>query len=147
MKLNIPESELEQMSYDDVAYAVLKNNKSKMKIQDLFKSVIEIMSLPESDFENHIGDFFELLSTDKRFLMLEQGFWDLKENHKTSVIIEEDDEIEDDVKDEIEDEEDEEEEEEINYDNEDLVDDDETEDDLKDLVIIDDDETEETDNL
>ena len=145
MKLNIPESELEQMSYDDVAYQVLKHKKSKMKIQDLFKSVIEIMHLPESDFESHIGDFFELLSTDKRFLMLEKGYWDLKENHKANVVIEEDEEVEEEIKDDIE--EVEEENEEINYDSEDIVDDDETEDDLKDLVILDDDDTEETDNL
>ena len=146
MKLNISDAELEQMSYDDVAYAVLKHKKSKMKIQDLFKSVIDVMHLPESDFENHIGDFFELLSTDKRFLMLEKGFWDLKENHKSNVVIEEDDEIDEEIKDELEEDE-EEESEDINYDSEDIVDDDETDDDLKDLVILDDDDTEETDNM
>lgn len=143
MKLEISKEELEQMSYDDVAYIVLKTKKDKMKIQDLFKNVIEVMELPESSFENHIVDFFELLSTDKRFLMLEQGFWDLKENHKSKVVIDEDDDIEEEIADDVE--EQEEIEEEINYDD-DLVDDDDAEDDLKDLVVIDDD-TEETDNM
>lgn len=142
MKLNLTKEEIEQMSYDDVAYTVLKTKKKKMKIQDLFKYVIEIMDLPESDFENHIGDFFGLISTDKRFLMLDKGFWDLKENHKTEIVIDDDEEIEENIKEE-EIEEDEEEEEPINYDSE--LDDDTPEDDLKDLVIIDD-ETEETDN-
>jgi len=142
MKLNISKEELEQMSYDDVAYEILKSKKKKMNIQDLFKGVIEIMELPASDFDSHIVDFFELLSTDKRFLMLEKGFWDLKENHKANIVIDEDEEI---VEEEVEEEILEEVEEEINYDD-DVLDDDDTEDELKDLVVIDESD-EETDNL
>ena len=111
-----------------------------MTIQDLFKEVIRIMSLPESYFESKIGDFFGLLSTDKRFIMLEKGFWDLKDNHSTKVIIE-DEEDDDIVVDEDEEVTDEIVEEEINYDD-DTVDDDDDEDDLKDLVIMDDGESE-----
>jgi len=142
MKLNISKEELEQMSYDDVAYEILKGKKKKMNIQDLFKGVIEIMELPASDFDSHIVDFFELLSTDKRFLMLEKGFWDLKENHKANIVIDEDEEI---VEEEVEEEILEEVEEEINYDD-DVLDDDDTEDDLKDLVVMDEEDIE-TDNL
>ena len=87
-KVKLSPEELEQMSHADVANIVLKENGKKMTIQDLFKEVIRIMSLPESYFESKIGDFFGLLSTDKRFIMLEKGFWDLKDNHSTKVIIE-----------------------------------------------------------
>ena len=133
--LNLSEEELLSMSYDDVAYKVLEHREKKMKIQDLFKEVIRIMNLPESAFEDHLADFFELLSTDKRFIMLEKGYWDLKINHKTKLIIDEDDDEEEVIEDrDVE--EDEETEEEINYDEE-LIDDDETEDDLKDLVVMD----------
>lgn len=128
------------MSHADVANIVLKENGKKMTIQDLFKEVIRIMSLPESYFESKIGDFFGLLSTDKRFIMLEKGFWDLKDNHSTKVIIE-DEEEDDIVVDEDEEVTDEIVEEEINYDD-DTVDDDDDEDDLKDLVIMDDGESE-----
>ena len=137
-KINLTEEEIATMSYDDVAQVILENNGKKMKTPDLFKEVIKVMNLPESEIENHLADFFELLSTDKRFIMVEKGFWDLKINHSTKLIIEdeEDDEI-------IEVEEEismtEEENEEINYD-EDVLDDDETEDELKDLVIMDDSE-------
>ena len=136
-KVKLSPEELEQMSHADVANIVLKENGKKMTIQDLFKEVIRIMSLPESYFESKIGDFFGLLSTDKRFIMLEKGFWDLKDNHSTKVIIEDDDIVVDEdeeVTDEIV-------EEEINYDD-DTVDDDDDEDDLKDLVIMDDGESE-----
>lgn len=133
--LNLSEEELLSMSYDDVAYKILEHREKKMKIQDLFKEVIRIMNLPESAFEDHLADFFELLSTDKRFIMLEKGYWDLKINHKTKLIIDEDDDEEEVIEDrDVE--EDEETEEEINYDEE-LIDDDETEDDLKDLVVMD----------
>lgn len=135
--IKIPAEELEQMSYADVANLVLTENGKKMTIQNLFKEVIKIMGLPDSYFENKIGDFFGLLSTDKRFIMLEKGFWDLKTNHSTKVVIEDEEEDEEII---VEDEEEiideEEENEEINYDD-DTVDDDDDEDDLKDLVIMD----------
>lgn len=138
-KVKISPEELETMSYADVANVVLKENGKKMTIQDLFKEVIRIMALPESYFENKIGDFFGLLSTDKRFIMLEKGFWDLKDNHSTKVVIEEEEDEEEIVVDTEEVEEIEETEEEINYDD-DTVDDDDEEDDLKDLVIMSDQE-------
>lgn len=136
-KINLNEQELATMSYDDVASVILENNGKKMKTPDLFKEVIKVMNLPESDFEKHIADFFELLSTDKRFIMVEKGFWDLKINHSAKIFI--DDEEDEDEIIEIEETVDktEEEQEEINYDEE-ILDDDETEDELKDLVIMDD---------
>ena len=138
-KINLTEEELATMSYDDVAYLILENNQKKMKIQDLFKEVIKVMNLGESAFEEHLADFFELLSTDKRFIMVEKGYWDLKINHSTKLIIDDEDDDEE-ILDEVEEtNEDEDEEETINYDEE-LVDDDDAEDDLKDLVILDENE-------
>ena len=138
-KINLTEEELATMSYDDVAYLILENNQKKMKIQDLFKEVIKVMNLGDSAFEEHLADFFELLSTDKRFIMVEKGYWDLKINHSTKLIIDDEDDDEE-ILDEVEEtNEDEEEEETINYDEE-LVEDDDAEDDLKDLVILDENE-------
>ncbi len=139
--IKLTDEQIEQYSYADVAFLVLETNGKKMKIQDLFTEVIKLMKLPDSYFEKKIGDFFALLSTDKRFLMLEKGFWDLRDNHAKKIIIDDDDE-EDEELTGVEDEtfEDEElNEDEINYDN-DQVDDDDEEDDLKDLVILDDSE-------
>ena len=133
--IKLTQEELLSMSYDDVAYLILDNKKKKMKIQDLFKEVIKVMNLSENVFEEHLADFFELLSTDKRFIMLEKGYWDLKINHKTKLVIEEDDDS--DILDTEEETIDEEEtDEDINYDEE-ILDDDETEDEFKELVIMD----------
>ena len=140
--ITLTEEEIASMSYDDVAYLILEKNQNKMKIQDLFKEVIKTMNLGENAFEEHLADFFELLSTDKRFIMVDKGFWDLKINHSTKLIIDDDEEEEITV--DIDEETEEEIEEEINYD-EDIVDDDVAEDDLKDLVILD--ENEENDMI
>ena len=143
--LKLTAEEIEQMSYTDVANLILKENGKKMKIQDIFQNVIKVMDLPESYFESKIGDFFGLLSTDKRFTMLEKGFWDLSENHSKKVIIDDDEgdeELNQTVEEETEENEENLDNEEVNYDD-DTVDDDEDEDDLKDLVIMDDAESEE----
>ena len=92
MKINkITKEELELMSYDDIAFEILKEVNKQMKINDLFHKVCEILKLSEKQFEDQIADFFEMLTTDKRFTMLENGFWDLKEKHSEKVIIDEDD--------------------------------------------------------
>ena len=139
-KLKLTEEQLETMSYSDVAQYVLEQNGKKMKIQELFMEVLKAMNLPESEFEAKIEQFFGLLSTDKRFIMLEKGFWDLKDNHtnKVKLDIEEDEDeeeiglVEESDEESIEEADDTE----INYDDESL-DDDPEEDDLKDLVVID----------
>ncbi len=136
MKLNdINKEELETMNYDDIAYIILNEEKTKMKINVLFKKVCDALNLSDADFESHIGDFFELLTTDKRFIMLEDGSWDLKELHNPKVIVDDDEddaiisEVEDDGLD-IE----EENEEDIFYDAEN--DDDIPDDDLDDFMVI-----------
>ena len=141
MKLkDISKEELESMNYDDIAFIILSEQKKKMKIQDLFKKICKALGLSDDEFEAQIGDFFEIMSTDKRFTMLDNGYWDLRINHSQKLVLDED---EDEEEIEIEDEEEEEpeEEEDIFYDEN--PDDDEAEDDLKDLVVIDDEEANE----
>ena len=139
-KLTLTEEQLESMSYGDVAQFILENNTKPISLQDLFKEVIRLMGLPESDFEAHIFDFFTLLSNDKNFIMLDKGMWDLTVRHQNKISISKDTESDDDE--EVEenlDEEIEEDDSEVNYDDSSL-DDDQVEDDFKDLVIINDDE-------
>ena len=140
MKLSdIPEYELETMNYDDIAYIILNEEKCKMKINELFKKVCDVLKLSENVFEEKIADFFELLTTDKRFIMLEDGYWDLREHHNPKVVID-DEEDEETIINETNEEDDEElieedDEDDIFYDAE--ADDDLPDDDLEDLVVID----------
>jgi len=138
MKLSdISKDELETMNYDDIAYVILNEEKTKMRINVLFKKVCDALELSEKDFENNIAAFFELLTTDKRFIMLEDGSWDLKELHNPKVVIDDEDDdttIETDAAtdDDLENEENEDD---IFYDSDN--DDDLPDDDLEDLVVID----------
>lgn len=139
MKLkNVNKEDLENMSYDDIAYLLLENRKRKIKIIDLFNEVGKLVHLDEAEIEDKIGDFFEMLTLDKRFIMLDDGAWDLRSRHAGDNLIIDDDEdmpLDDEIEDDEELDE-EEEDEDLFYDDND----DDTEDDLKDLVVIDEDE-------
>lgn len=137
---SISKEDLENMSYDDIAFAILTEKKKKMKIIDLFNEIGKLINLSPSIIEDKIGDFFEMLTLDKRFIMLDDGSWDLRTRHAGNVIIE--DEDEDIVAEDIEETEEEEtEDDEIFYDE---TEDDDAEDDLKDLVVISDEDDEDS---
>ena len=141
MKLkDLSKEELEAMSYDDIALMILTESGKQYKINELFKKVCDLIGLSENEFMDKLPAFFDVLSTDHRFIMLENGTWDLKTKHSTKVVFESDEEDMEDIEVEEEQEEEieEEENEDIFNDNEDEIDDDD--DDLKDLVIIDEDE-------
>ena len=134
--------ELELLSNKDITNLLLEESKKPMNTAELFKTIISLLELPAKTFENKIGDYYTSLTTDKRFILLEDGTWGLKSRHtsdKVVKIMDEDDEIEEDL---VKEEEPEEEIEEDNYDDTDEDYDDNAEDDLKDLVVLDEDELE-----
>lgn len=134
----INKEDLETMSFDDIAYIILKEKGKKMKINDIFKIICDELNLGEDAFENQIADFFALLATEKRFIQLEKGYWDLRENHTAEINIKDiEEELEDDELTEEKEDEDIEEHESDFYDDIDETDDDDTDDDLRDLVIVD----------
>ena len=145
MKLkDLTKEEIEAMYYDDIAMMILTETNRQMKINELFKEVCKLVGLSDEEFVDKLPAFFDILSTDHRFIMLENGLWDLKTKHSTKVIIDNDDEDDEDIEEDIELDEIEESEEDTEKDiyadvdeDDDLTDDD---DDLKDLVIIDEDE-------
>ena len=146
MKLkNIPLEELETMPLDDIAYIILKEKDKKMKTMEIFNIIASALGYSEREVEDKIADFFALLTTEKRFIQLEGGYFDLTENHTSKIKIEEIEAAaeEDDLlidKDLIDTDDEESEEDDNDYfdsaiDTEDDTDDD----DLKGLVIIDED--------
>ena len=147
MKLSeIPKDELELMGYDDIAALVLQESGKKMKLRDIFKKVCEVLDLPEETVDERLLDFFELMSINKKFIMLKNGFWDLQSKHKLDVVIEDDEDDEDIIEEDEEDEDEitEDQDEDIFYDKDDETDD-VDDDDLADLVVID--ENDEDNNL
>ena len=135
----VTQEELETLSFDDIAYIILKEKGKKMKVTEIFRIICDTLNLGDAAYENQISDFFALMATEKRFIQLEKGFWDLRENHTAEISIKEiEDELEDDIiVDEEKENEEEVEESDDYYDDIDDMDDDKDDDDLKDLVIVD----------
>ena len=93
MKLNqMPINELELLPYTSIAKMYLEENKTTKNTADLFREVCNLLQLSEDEYVDNIADFFESLTTSKEFILLDDGKWDLKSNHKVKVII---DDIED----------------------------------------------------
>lgn len=145
MKLkSIPKDELETMPLDDIAYIILKEKDKKMKTMEIFKIIADALGYSDREIEDKIADFFALLTTEKRFIQLEGGYFDLTENHTSKIKIEEIEAAaeEDDLlidKDLIDSDEDDEEDNEDYFDSALDSEDDTDDDDLKGLVIIDED--------
>ncbi len=135
----LKKEDLELLSNKDITNLILEE-KGAQNTADLFKEIIKLLELPSSVFDQKIGDYYTSLTTDKRFILLENGTWDLRSRHTSDKLIkivdeEEEEEIEE-TKEEVD-------EDTINYDNIDSDDDiDDTNDDLKDLVVLDEDELE-----
>ena len=130
--------ELNLLSHIDIAYHILESTKGGLNTLELYKKTCEIKE--EEVDEDKIGDFFSSLTTDKRFLLLENGNFDLRKNHSVKMVIEDEEDIEEEQVESSSD--DEVQEDDIdNQEDEDSLDDDS--DDLGDLVIVDEEELEE----
>lgn len=138
--------ELELLSNKDITNMILEETKKSMNTADLFKKIIKLLELPKSYFETKIGDYYTALSTDKRFILLEDGTWDLRNRHTSDKVVKvtEDDEDDEDDEDANKEDMDDELNNEDSYEDSDSDDYNEDDDeDLKDLVVLDEDELEE----
>ena len=135
--------ELETLSYADLAYLILKENGKSMNTPSVFKEICKLLGISDEEYSAKIGDFYTSLTTDKRFVLLDNAEWDLRDNHSIKIVMDDEDD-EEEISDEDEESEDvedsgEELEEDIDaqVDDDDIVDND---DDLDDLAIVDEDE-------
>ncbi len=136
-------AELETMPYDEIAYLILLESGKKEKLLNLYKKVCNLLKLDFEKEQDNVADFFEILTTNKKFVMLDKGYWDLQVNHKANIalddILEEvtdEEEFEEETLGELEAEEDED----IFYDGD--VADDTADDDLASLGVMSDEEDE-----
>lgn len=133
----IPIEELELMSYTDMALQLLEQNKKPMNTPTIFKEICNLLDYTESEYTNKIGDFYTSMTIDKRFVLLESNEWDIRDNHKVVVALDDEDEELEEI--------DEDEDEDITFSEEidEVIEDDIEDNDLEELEIVDDDETEE----
>lgn len=134
MKLSkMNKDELELLPYTSIAKLYLEENKTTKTTADLFREICKLLSLSEAVYQDKIADFFQSLTTSKEFILLADGKWDLKSNHKIKIDMEDLYEDKDDDDDELDLDDDITEEDEFNT----IDDEDEyAEDDLSDLTIL-----------
>ena len=133
---DMKKEDLEVLSYTDLTEMILKENKKSMNTASIFREICSLLELDDSEYSNKIGDYYTSLTTDKRFILLDNAEWDLRDKHKINIVIDEDEdedeEFEDEDEDSLEDDNSEDESVEITDDEVDIDD----EDDLDDLSII-----------
>ena len=70
MKLNnISKSELELLSYTEIAKMYLTENQTTKNTADLFKEICKLLELSDEEYVDKIADFFESLTTSKEFIL------------------------------------------------------------------------------
>ena len=148
MKLkNMKKEELEVLSYTDLTEMILKENKKTMNTASIFKKICDLLELSDEEYSNGVGDYYTSLTTDKRFILLDNAEWDLRDKHKVDFVLEDDDEDEEEFSDEYEESDDDiEEEETSDEDSLDVTDDEvdlDDDDDMDSLTIVTDEELEE----
>ncbi len=144
MKLkNMPIEEIELLSYTDLTYLLLKENGKSMNTPSIFKEICKLLDYSDDEYVAKIGDYYTSLTIDKRFVLLENNEWDIRDRHSVELVMDEEDET-----DEVEEAEEEEvvedtEEENIDEAIDDEIDDELDDDDMGDLSIVSDEEEEE----
>lgn len=135
-------SELEILSYTDLTYMLLKENKKPMNTPSIFKEICSLLDYTDEEYASRIGDYYTSLTIDKRFVLLDSGEWDIRDHHSVELV------LDDEEEEEVVEEEAEEEIEEVEEDDIDVIieddDLDDGEDELEDLSLVDEEETEET---
>ena len=114
-----------------------------MNTPTLFKLICDLLGYSDEEYAAKIGDYYTSLTIDKRFVLLDNAEWDIRDNHKIELVVDDDEEEMDETEESEEENEEEmdetEEEEDIDSMDDDL---DDVDDDLEDLAIIDDEENE-----
>ena len=142
MLKNMKLEELEILSYADLTELILKEENKTFTTPVIFRKICDLLGYTDEEYTDKIGDYYTSLSTDKRFVFLDNNEWDLREKTPVAIVLDDDEDEEEEIEEEDEEEVSDEYEEDIDsaIDDEELDDNDEE---LDDLAILTDEELEE----
>lgn len=142
MLKNMKLEELEILSYADLTELILKEENKTFTTPVIFRKICDLLGYTDEEYTDKIGDYYTSLSTDKRFVFLDNNEWDLREKTPVAIVLDDDEDEEEEIEEEDEEEVTDEYEEDIDsaIDDEELDDNDEE---LDDLAILTDEELEE----
>ena len=142
MLKNMKLEELEILSYADLTELILKEENKTFTTPVIFRKICDLLGYTDEEYTDKIGDYYTSLSTDKRFVFLDNNEWELREKTPVAIVLDDDEDEEEEIEEEDEEEVTDEYEEDIDsaIDDEELDDNDEE---LDDLAILTDEELEE----
>lgn len=88
---NKEKSSLELMSFEDIAYELIKEDNKPIPTQQLFQEICHLLEYSDEEYEANVSDFFTSLTIDKRFVLINNINWDLRENHVVKMVVDQDD--------------------------------------------------------
>lgn len=93
MKLNqMSKEEIELLSYTDLTYLLLTENNKTMNTPTIFKEIASLLGLSDDEYTSKIGDYYTSLTIDKRFVLLDNNEWDIRDRHSIELIVDEEEE-------------------------------------------------------
>ena len=87
--------ELELYSYTDLAKMIIKEQGEPLNTPAIFKKICDLLEMNDDEYTNKIGDFYTSMTTDKSFVLLDDGSWDLSDYHPTKLDLDDEDVEED----------------------------------------------------
>ena len=98
MKLKqMSKEELELLSYTDLTYMIIKENKKSMNTPTIFKKICDLLGYSDEEYSAKIGDYYTSLTIDKRFVLLDNAEWDLRDHHSIEIVIDDEEDDENDI--------------------------------------------------
>ena len=93
----LTKEDAELLSYKDLTSLILEE-KGKKNTLDLLTAIVNKLGLSSSHLDDKIADYYTMLNNDKKFVLLDDGNWDLSENYTSDLkkknLDEEDEEME-----------------------------------------------------
>lgn len=87
--------DLEQYSYTDLAKMIIKEEGKPLNTPFIFQKICDLLGMDEDEYTNKIGDFYTSMTSDKSFILLDSGSWDLSDHHPKQVDLDDEDVEED----------------------------------------------------
>lgn len=87
----ISKNELELYSYADLTEMILNEGKKSLNTPIVFHKICDLLGYNEAVYTSKIGDYYTSLTIDKRFVLLANAEWDLRDHHPIELILDTDD--------------------------------------------------------
>ena len=85
MKFNdLTKEDAELLSYKDLTSLILEEQGKKNTLE-LLKLIVDKLNLSSSHLNDKIADYYTMLNNDKKFVLLEDGNWDLSDNYTSDL--------------------------------------------------------------